>query len=458
MVRSSPGIRAAVLCYDLLWSAAIPILSMNPRLSDGIAQRRGIELPPPCLLWIQAASVGEAYLAREIVKRLVPPAAPLGVLLTTNTRQGLAIHEETLRLPEVAAGPLRAVAAYFPFDAPRIMRRVVGRVRPAVAVLLETEIWPGFLRELRNQGTRVLLLNGRLSPRSLARYRIWPSLWRQAAPREILAVSEADADRFRCLFGDACIGVMPNIKFDRLEGLSDSVRGAGPPIFGSEPPGSPFVVLGSVRKEEEGDATRIIKALRAEVPGVVIGLFPRHLHRVATWRKRLDRMGIPVILRSGMGCKGEALAPAGTVILWDTVGELAAAYAHAQTAFVGGSLAPLGGQNFLEALICGVIPVIGPSWEDFRWVGTALFESGLARIGEDWRAVAAHLIRDLKDPPSRDEVKARGRAYFSGRRGGAAAACRHIASCLSAGSRAIGSMGLPSITGSERVILDKDER
>ncbi len=147
-------------------------------------------------------------------------------------------------------------------------------------------------------------------------------------------------------------------------------------------------------------------------------------------------MGIPVILRSGMGSGGAAQAPAGAVILWDAVGELAPAYAHARAAFVGGSLAPLGGQNFLEALICGVIPVIGPSWEDFRWVGKALFESGLARIGEDWRAVAAHLIRDLNDPPSRDGVKARARAYFSGRRGGAAAACRTIVSALPGGGAA----------------------
>lgn len=436
MKRSSPGVRAAFLCYDLLWRAAIPLLSWNPRIRDGIAQRRGIELPPPSPLWIQAASVGEAYLAREIVKRLVPPAAPLGVLLTTNTRQGLAIHEETLRLPEVAAGPLRAAAACFPFDAPGIMRRVVGRVRPAVAVLLETEIWPGFLRELRRRGTRVLLLNGRLSPRSLARYRIWPSLWRQAAPREILAVSEADADRFRRLFGGARVGVMPNIKFDRLEGMPDPTRSAVPPIPRPGPPGSPFVVLGSVRREEEADAARIIEALRAEAPGVVIGLFPRHLHRVPAWLRRLARMGIPVILRSGMGFGGAAQAPAGAVILWDAVGELAPAYAHARAAFVGGSLAPLGGQNFLEALICGVIPVIGPSWEDFGWVGTALFESGLARIGEDWRAVAAHLIRDLNDPPSRDGVKARARAYFSGRRGGAEAACRRILSALPGGGAA----------------------
>lgn len=125
-------------------------------------------------------------------------------------------------------------------------------------------------------------------------------------------------------------------------------------------------------------------------------------------------------------------APAGTVILWDTVGELPSAYAHARAAFVGGSLAPLGGQNFLEALIGGVIPVIGPSWEDFRWVGTGLFEIGLARIGADWRAVAGHLVRDLKHPPSREEVKAKARAYFSGRRGGASAACRRIAECLPA--------------------------
>ncbi|WP_373500656.1 3-deoxy-D-manno-octulosonic acid transferase, partial [Desulfococcus sp.] len=286
MKIDSPGIRAAYLCYDLLWGAVMPLLRMSPRLSDGFAQRRGIDLPPPSPLWIQAASVGEAYLAREIVKRLEPGAFPLRVLLTANTRQGLDIHRETLRIPALASRHIRPSAACFPFDRPRVMRRVVRRVRPAVAVLLETEIWPGLLRELRLSGACILILNGRLSPRSLNRYLTWPSFWGRAAPHRVLAVSEADASRFRRLFGAARVGVMPNIKFDRLGSLPSAADGENRPIARPAPPGSPFVILGSVRREEEADAARIIVALRAEAPAAVIGLFPRHLHRIEAWRGR----------------------------------------------------------------------------------------------------------------------------------------------------------------------------
>jgi 3-deoxy-D-manno-octulosonic-acid transferase len=119
------------------------------------------------------------------------------------------------------------------------------------------------------------------------------------------------------------------------------------------------------------------------------------------------------------------------VVLWDTIGELAPAYARARAAFVGGSLAPLGGQNFIEALTAGVIPVVGPSWEDFRWVGDALFKSGLARIGADWRAVADQLMDDLAHPLPRRQVQSMARDYITRRQGGAAAACRRVTAGLS---------------------------
>ena len=430
MGRESAGIRAAFLGYELLWRAFTPLLRLSHRLKDGLRQRLGREVPPPSALWIQAASVGEAYLAREILKRLYPVAFPLRVLLTTNTRQGLDIHRQTARLPSLSSRNIRASVAYFPFDRPTIMKKLVGRIRPSVAVFLETEIWPGLLRELRRSGAHVLIINGRISRRSLDRYLTWPSLWRQAAPHEVLAVSEADAARFRRLFNTRSVAVMPNIKFDRLDQPTTAAAGENGGLETLTPLRAPFVILGSVRQEEEAGVGKIIARIRARNSSAVIGLFPRHLHRIDAWQKRLKGLGIPWVLRSRIHAYREGRVPGGTVVLWDVIGELAAAYERAQAAFVGGSLAPLGGQNFIEALICGVIPVIGPSWEDFSWVGEALFERGLARIGADWRAVADHMIHDLNHPPSRGQVQSMARAYFSSRKGGADDACRLISACL----------------------------
>ena len=268
-------------------------------------------------------------------------------------------------------GIRRLNLAYFPFDRPTIMRQAVDSVRPRVVVLLESEIWPGLLAQLKARGGRCLIVNGRMTPRSLRRYRIWPSIWRALRPERVLAVSPADGARFAALFGPAGITVVPNLKFDQMQ------VGAAPRAAVSGDPAAviaqgPLVVLGSIRRAEENQVLRIIRRLRQAAPEAVIGLFPRHAHRQAAWQKRLRRAGIPWVQRSGV----RAPVSPGSIILWDGFGELAAAYGRCRAAFVGGSLAPLGGQNFLEALNGGVRPVIGPHWTNFAWVGRDLVSAG----------------------------------------------------------------------------------
>ena len=122
--------------------------------------------------------------------------------------------------------------------------------------------------------------------------------------------------------------------------------------------------------------------------------------------------------------------PAGSVVLWDTFGELLPAYRHAKTAFIGGSLAPLGGQNFLEALVNGVVPVTGPSWENFAWVGSGIIASGLLRVADDWRSVADILLKDIDNPLHRQDTITEALQYIKTRQGGTKIACRHITDSL----------------------------
>jgi 3-deoxy-D-manno-octulosonic-acid transferase len=122
--------------------------------------------------------------------------------------------------------------------------------------------------------------------------------------------------------------------------------------------------------------------------------------------------------------------PAGTVILWDTFGELISAYCQARSAFVGGSLAPLGGQNFLEALVAGIVPVIGPSWENFTWVGQKIIDAGLLRVAGDWRQAAALILQDMDAPQPRAAVIETAHQFFKTRRGGTDQACRQIEAIL----------------------------
>lgn len=140
----------------------------------------------------------------------------------------------------------------------------------------------------------------------------------------------------------------------------------------------------------------------------------------------LRQTGIGYTLRS----KTERRISAGNVILWDTFGELLPAYRLAESAFVGGSLAPLGGQNFLEALVSGVIPIIGPWWDNFAWVGQEIIESGLLRVAGDWKQVVELLLKDLANPPSRKDVINAALQFIEARRGGTEEACRRIVACL----------------------------
>lgn len=425
-MHTSAALGAAMSVYDLLWRAAWPWLRRHRRLQEGWVQRVLAEAPAgPFDVWIQAASAGESHLARQLVAALPVPAAPR-VLVTTNTRQGMEILETAAAGPP-AEGERRTTAAYCPLDRPAVMQRALTAFAPRLLILLETEIWPALLFHCARRGVPVMIVNGRITRRSFRGYRRLPPLWRALAPTQVLAVSAADAERFQSLFPAARVSVMPNMKFDRLPAapLETPAPGALQALL---PSGSPLVVLGSVRAEEEEAAARLLGRLRQARPEAVIALFPRHLHRLPAWQARLAADGAPWVLRS----RAPAPVTPGTVLLWDVFGELDQAYRLAATAFVGGSLAPLGGQNFLEPLAWGVVPVIGPFWETFTWVGEEIFACRLARQAADWQAAADLMLHDLAHPPDREAVARQARAYVAARRGGTHQAARAAAALLGA--------------------------
>jgi 3-deoxy-D-manno-octulosonic-acid transferase len=261
--------------------------------------------------------------------------------------------------------------------------------------------------------------------KSLTRYRWWPSLWRSIRPYKILAISEDDAKRFMALFGNSGVDVMPNIKFDRFESHKDKF-GEDNPLEKIIPNNTVFVVLGSVRQQEEPWIEKIIADVSKKKPDMIIGLFPRHMQRLKYWQDTLRRLGLPWELRSRL----KTYVSAGTIILWDTFGELSKAYARADATFVGGSLAPLGGQNFLEPLSYGVVPVIGPSWENFAWVGSEIIQEGLLRVAPDWKKVADLLMADVKQASNRETVRAAANRYIQSRQGGTAQAAQLIEAAL----------------------------
>ena len=410
--------------YDLIWRSVLPWLQRNHRLAEGFQQRTLKIGLPAANLWIQAASVGEAYLALELIRGLGSVKSPK-ILVTSNTSQGVEILRQNLSDQPLKTDRIQAQVGYFPFDKPTIMQKAVADIDPKVMVLLETEIWPALLKSLKNSRCKILIVNGRLTEKSLKKYLLWHSFWKELRPDKILAISPADARRFSRLFGQAEVEVMSNIKFDRIAAATPQGYDKNK-LKTILPVNRPFIVLASVRQAEENQIVKIIQNILRTRPETVVGLFPRHMHRIPYWQNMLRQGGIGYTLRSEI----DRPIIVGNVILWDTFGELLPAYRIAESAFVGGSLAPLGGQNFLEALVSGVIPIIGPWWENFAWVGRGIVESGLLRVAGDWKQVAELLAKDLASPSVREDVIDAALQFIKSRRGGTDKACRRIITCL----------------------------
>lgn len=418
-------LKATLYIYNLVWNLIIPALRLNQRLAQGFRQRTLQQMTlTRSDMWIQAASSGESYLAWSILKKL-HPHKPVRVIVTSNTSQGLEIIDRAIADITPNQRGVSACSAYFPFDKPSIMETAVKTIRPSIAVLLESEIWPGLLSALKKHGCKTLIINGRITARSLTRYLIWPSFWCMIGPDKILGISKSDVERFATIFGKERVEVMSNIKFDNIGNIDhglETEKHLGKIIRS----GTPFLVLGSTRREEEPAVEKIILDIRRRHPNTVIGLFPRHMHRITYWKEALDRLATPWTLRS----KIEKQVPDGTVILWDTFGELSSAYKLSKSAFVGGSLASLGGQNFLEPLTCGIIPVIGPSWENFAWVGREIVEQGLVHVATDWKEVSNFLVKSIEKTTPREKVRKAAFMYVKDRQGGTAKACRLIEKLL----------------------------
>ena len=439
--------------YQTVWFAATPFLRCHARLKDGFGERvvpphwpygqpksatspvpdspdnqKNISQdhdprsapdnsPPDGLrIWMQAASGGEATLVRAIAHALRHKASaadtPLTLVTTTCTAQGLSVlHklEQEFSASEQGTGgnAVRILPRYFPLDAPATMRRALAQVIPHLIVLLETELWPGLLHEAKRAGIPYVVLNGRMTEKSVQGFSRFSSFFLTHPPSAVTATTEGNAGRFCQTFGLEHVEVMPNIKFalayDALGMIDAAPEGTLPTArelagIGNE---VPLAVFASIRKEEEETLFPAICALAGMVideKPVCCIVAPRHMHRVRAWKKRFERAGIPVCLRSscnkgepgtiteknastaGKGLPNPSSGMSASVVVWDTFGEMRAVYAAADTVAVGGSFAPLGGQNFLEPLSAGVLPLIGPSWENFDWVGNAVVEQGLLQI------------------------------------------------------------------------------
>lgn len=339
------------------------------------------------VVWVHCASVGEVAAAAPLLRELDDHGiGPLLVSTATPTGQ----HRARAQVP---AG---ATVAYLPVDRPGPVRRFLDRTRPRVALILETELWPHLFGALEDRGIPIVLINGRLSPRTLDA----PAWWRQTAAwclqriSRVLARSDTDRDRFRQL------GVTP----DRLEVVGNLKFAApgGTPVSAIEP-GAPFVLAASTHDNEELQLARAWASAGSREHLLVIA--PRHPERGADIASALSAEGFEVRRRS----QGEHAGSPGSIYLADTLGELTGLIAGAEVVIMGGSLIARGGQNVLEPARAGRPIVTGPHMFNFADETDRLEAAGALLRRADASEVIATVAGLLAAPEELQRMGAAGR-------------------------------------------------
>lgn len=307
-------------------------------------------------IWIHAVSVGEVLAISGLVAALREAIPGNRVVVSTTTHTGQKLARDRFGAENVF---------YFPLDFAFCIRPYVKALRPALVVVAETEFWPNFLRIVRTSGARVAIVNARISDRSFPRYHRWRGLLSRVLRYVdlFLAQSEEDARRLRDISAPAArVHVSGNLKFDvRPPEESPVVAELRRAIAQND--AGPVIIAGSTVAGEEELILAAFKKICERNPRSLLILAPRHKERFAAVKDMLSRSDISFVSRSATN---EKPSLASSILLLDTLGELASIYALADIAFVGGSLVPRGGHNILEPAHWGVATVVGPHTENFR--------------------------------------------------------------------------------------------
>ena len=358
-------------------------------------------------IWVHAVSVGEVQAAASLVLALRRryPDVPLVVTTVTPTgaQRARALFGDAVQV------------RYIPYDLPGSVRRFLNRVQPRVAVILETELWPNLYHFCGQRKVPLVLASARISPRSVGRYRLLASLFRETLSHGIViaAQGEGDAERFRSIGANpARTHVTGNIKFDLA--LPDDIRAQGAALCERYAPGGRLVwVAGSTHDGEEAAMILVHRRLRAAGLDVLLVLVPRHPGRFQDVAALLRQSGLPFVRRST-----DEPAHADTeVLLVDTLGELVAFYAAADLAFVGGSLVPVGGHNLLEPAALALATLSGPQVFNAQDIAGLLVDEGALELVADADALGEAALRLLSDPEERRRRGEAGRVVLERNRG-----------------------------------------
>ncbi len=371
-----------------------------------LAERLGtasLARPAGPLVWLHAASVGEALSCLVLIDRLRAERPGLGLLLTTGSVTSARLMAERL--------PQGSIHQYAPVDLPAAVDGFLDHWRPELALLVESELWPNLLTATARRDIPLGLINGRMSTASYRRWRPFGPLIRRLLGRFslVLAQSAQDRDRLEAL-GAVAPTFLGNLKFDAASPPADPAELAA---LETALAGRPCWLAASTHPGEEVIAAQVHKALASERPDLITVIAPRHPQRGPRIAWLMADAGLQVALRS----RGDVIGPGTRVYLSDTIGELGLWYRLAEAVFVGGSLAARQGQNLIEPAKLGAAILTGPRTGNFAAIAEDMAAAGALVRVEDGTALAAEVGRLLADASGRAAMGRAAKAYAAARAG-----------------------------------------
>jgi len=362
--------------YNFLWTLSliimIPLLSMSGR--SRLAERLGLHLPANPFkkkgIWIHALSVGEVISAVPLVKAVKSGYPDVPVILTVKTSQGMEVAIKELGTVADALVPM-------PLDFWWSISRIIHSIFPSVLILVEGDIWPGLLSHLEKRDIKVLLVNGRISPRTLKSYRRFGFFVRPMLKKIELFLMQTEVDMDRLIKA----GIPPekikntgNIKFDRAWKTMEAEEQNHWRRLLNLHPEDPVWVAGSTHEEENKIVLETHKRLKESFPGLSLIIAPRRIESAGDIYNMSVGMGLDAAARSGLSINKECHSH--DVIILDTIGDLERVYGLAHLSFVGGSLVPVGGHNLLEPASFGRPVLFGEYTHNFQLMAQNLEDSG----------------------------------------------------------------------------------